>query len=124
MKTKRSFRALYQEYMQLLKRETGFRDTLMDREHKEAFDLLCEEVWPYDEDLMTKAGGPGVMDVLNLLANIHVKHSTEELRKKLVELERKIKTRECQSPGVHAASDASAGRGVGNAWRSGRKRDD
>ena len=98
MKNKRSFRALYQEYMQLLKRETGFRDTLMDMEHQKAFDLLCEEVWPYDEDLMAKAGGPGVMDALNLLANIHIKHSTEELRKKLAELERKIKALRSRSP--------------------------
>jgi hypothetical protein len=98
MKNERSFRALCQEYMQLLKRETGFRDTLMDTAHKEAFDLLCEEVWPYDEDLMTKAGGPGVMDALNLLANIHIKQSTEELRKKLVELERKIKALQSRSP--------------------------
>jgi hypothetical protein len=91
MKKDLSLKELFQEYIQLLKRTTGFRDTLIDVEHKKAFDLLLKEAWFYDEDAISKTGIPSILDVLNLLASIHNKRSNEKLRKKLVELERKIK---------------------------------
>ena len=91
MKKDLSLKELFQEYIQLLKKEAGFRDTLIDVEHKKAFDLLLKEAWPYDEDAISRTGIPSILDVLNLLANIHNKRSTEKLRKKIVKLERKIK---------------------------------
>jgi hypothetical protein len=91
MKKDLSLKELFQEYIQLLKRTTGFRDTLIDVEHKKAFDLLLKETWSYDEDAISRTGIPSILDVLNLLASIHNKRSNEKLRKKLVELERKIK---------------------------------
>ena len=74
-----------------MEKESGFRDTLIDVEHKKAFDLLLKEAWPTDENAISKTEIPSILDVLNLLANVHNKRSNEKLRKKLVELERKIK---------------------------------
>jgi hypothetical protein len=88
-----SLKELFQEYIQLLKRTAGFRETLIDVEHRKAFDLLLKEAWPYDEYAISSTEIPGILDVLNLLANVHNKRSNEKLRKKIVELESKIKER-------------------------------
>lgn len=84
-------RELFQEYLALLKRESGFRDTLINIECREAFDKLLEEAWLYNEDAIVKAGIPCIMDALILLANIHNKKNLEDIKKKILKLEKMLK---------------------------------
>jgi len=91
MRARLTPRELFQEYLQLLQRSTGFRDTLLKLEHKEAFDLLLEETWNWDEDAIVNSGVPCIMDTLNLVANIHLKRRNEKQREILEQLEREIK---------------------------------
>ena len=86
-----SFRQQFQNLIEELKESSGFQNTLISREHKNAFDLLLKDAWSAEDAAMANSGIPCVMDALNLMANVHNKKCVEELRRKLQELERVLK---------------------------------
>jgi hypothetical protein len=86
-----SFRQQFQKLIEELKENSGFQDTLINREHKKAFDLLLKDAWSAEDAAMANSGIPCVMDALNLMANVHNKKNVEELRRKLQELEHILK---------------------------------
>ena len=73
--------------MKKLKETGGFQDTLLDREHMKAFDLILK-VWEYEYDAMEKSGFAPVLSMMNLLATVHVKMQIKELIEKMRELEK------------------------------------
>lgn len=89
-----SFRKRFQSLVEELKGSDGFQNTLIKLEHKQAFDLLLKEAWSAEDAAMSNSGIPCLMDVLNLIANVHNKKCVEELKKKVVKLERFLKEKE------------------------------
>jgi hypothetical protein len=67
------FRQLYQRQIEELKKSAGFQDTLLDQEHRQAFDLLLRDVGSSEGAAISNAGVPCVLDILNLMANVHAK---------------------------------------------------
>ena len=89
-----SFRQLYQKQIEELKRSSGFQNTLLNLEHKEAFDLLIRDAWSPEDAALSNAGVPCILDILNLMANVHNKKCIEELRERILELEQRLKNQE------------------------------
>ena len=85
-----SFRQLYLEYVKRLKRQSGFQDTLLDPDHRRAFDLLLKEAWSAENAAMANAGIPCITDIMNLMANVHNTKCIEDLRQKILKLEMRI----------------------------------
>lgn len=83
-----SFRQQFHQLIDNLKKSSGFQHTLINLEHKKAFDLLLEEAWSAESAAMSRSGIPCILDIANLMANIHNKKCNEELKRKLAELER------------------------------------
>jgi len=83
-----SFRQQFHQLINNLKKSSGFQNTLINLEHKKAFDLLLEEAWSAESAAMAQSGIPCIMDITNLMANVHNKKCNEELKRKLAELER------------------------------------
>lgn len=86
-----SFRQLLQRQIEELRRSNGFQNTLIDLEHKRAFDLLLQEAWSAEGAAMSNSSVPCILDILNLMANIHNKKCAEALRRKCIELEKRLK---------------------------------
>ena len=70
-------------------KDLGFRDTLLDRDHGKAFDMLLK-VWVDEYDSMEKSK-VDVLGMMNLLAAVHDRERIEELMKKIRELEKKMR---------------------------------
>jgi len=85
-----SFRQLYLKQMEALKKSAGFRDALLDQEHKKAFDLLVKDAWTPEGAALSNAGVPCVLDIMNLMANIHNKKRIEELRERIHKIETRL----------------------------------
>jgi hypothetical protein len=85
-----SFRQLYLRQIEDLKKSAGFQDTLIDREHRQAFDLLLRDAWSPEDAAMSNAGVPCILDILNLMANVHAKKCIQELQDRILELEKRI----------------------------------
>jgi hypothetical protein len=82
-----SFRQQFKLLIEELRRSNGFQNTLLSLEHKKALDMLLKEAWSAEDAAMSNSGIPCVLDILNLMANVHNKKCVEELRKKVLELE-------------------------------------
>ena len=81
--------------------ERDFQSTLINLEHKKALDLLLKEAWSAENAAVSNSGIPCIIDILNLMANVHNKKCNEnnlkrietnnkgieELKEKLRELE-------------------------------------
>ena len=85
-----SFRQLYHRQIEDLKKTSGFQNTLLDRKHREAFDLLIRDAWSPEDAALSNAGVPCTLDILNLMANVHNKKCIEELGQKIRELEQQL----------------------------------
>jgi len=83
-----SFRQLYEEIIGELK--TQYQSSLIDLDHKQAFDLLLKEAWNAEQAAMGNSNMPTVLDKLNLTANIHNRKLIEALKRKLEEKDRII----------------------------------
>ena len=89
-----SFRQLYQREIENLKKSAGFQNTLLNRKHREAFDLLIKDAWEPEGAALTNAGVPCTLDILNLMANVSNKKTIDELRTRIQELERLLKAKQ------------------------------
>lgn len=89
-KQKNRKRELFHEYLRLLQRTAGFRDTLLEIKYQNAFDRLVTEAWRFEENAILTTDIPSIMDALNLLANISNKRVFEMLQKKAEDLEQKL----------------------------------
>lgn len=83
-----SFRQLYEETIRELK--THYQSSLLDLEHKNAFELLLKEAWNAEQAAMGNSNMPTVLDKLNLTANIHNRKLIEIFKRKLEEKEKVI----------------------------------
>ena len=95
-----SFQELFKIYIELLRKEAGFKDTLLDPKHRDAFEQLLKEGWEKCYDAMERSGIPMMLDNMNLLANVHNNHEIEKLEKRLLKIEK-------------ALEEKSAGKGEG-----------
>lgn len=86
-----SFRRQFQSLIKELKGSNGFHNNLLSPEHRKAFDLLLKDAWSAEDAALSNSGIPCVLDALNLMANVHNKKCVEELRKKVLELEKVLK---------------------------------
>jgi hypothetical protein len=98
-KWKNEKRELFHEYLRLLQRTAGFRDTLLEIKYQNAFDLLVTEAWCSEENAILTTEIPSIMDALNLLANISNKRIFERLRKTAEDLEQKLDAIQRRSSG-------------------------
>jgi hypothetical protein len=85
-----SFRQSFQKQIEELRRSNGFQNTLLDLSHKEALDSLIEQAWSPEGAAMSNSGIQCVLDVLNLMANIHNKKVNDSLRRRIEELEKRL----------------------------------
>jgi hypothetical protein len=85
-----SFRQLYHRQVEELRRSNGFQNTLLDLNHKEALDSLIREAWSPEGAALSQSGIPCVLDVLNLMANVHNKKVNNALRMRIEELEKRL----------------------------------
>jgi hypothetical protein len=83
-----SFRQLYHQQVEELKR--GFQHTLLDRSHREAFNLIIKEAWSTEGHAMANAGVPCTLDIMNLMANVDNKKVIVQLRARIREYEERI----------------------------------
>ncbi len=79
-----SFRQLYKAQMEELKKH--FQNTLLDLGHKEAFDSLIRDAWTAEDHALSNARVPTVLDVLNLMANVHNQKCVNSLSRELKEI--------------------------------------
>jgi hypothetical protein len=86
-----SFRQSFQSQIEELRRSNGFQNTLLDLSHKEALNSLIEEAWSPEGATMSNSGIQCVLDVLNLMANVHNKKVNNSLRSRIEELEKRLK---------------------------------
>jgi len=85
------FKQKFQKQIDELKNSIGFQNNLSNLEHKEAFDLLVKEAWSVENIAMSNSRDLCIMDILNLMANIHNKKCIESLRDRYLKLERRLK---------------------------------
>ena len=85
-----SFRQLYQRQVEELRRVGGFQNTLLDLEHKRALDQLIKEAWSTENAVLSNSGVPCVLDILNLMANVHNKKCNDVLRGQIERLEQRL----------------------------------
>jgi hypothetical protein len=83
-----SFRQIYQAQIEELRKH--FQRTLLDPDHREAFDALLREAWQPEDHALGNAKIPYVLDVMNLMGNVHLKAEVARLRKELSELKRQL----------------------------------
>ncbi|MFQ5951745.1 MAG: hypothetical protein ACE5KH_06655, partial [Candidatus Geothermarchaeales archaeon] len=83
-----SFRQIYQALIEELRKH--FQKTLLDPNHREAFDVLLREAWTREDHAMGNAKVPYALDVMNLMGNVHLMGEVVRLRKELSEMEEKL----------------------------------
>jgi hypothetical protein len=77
----------FQRLVKELRENRGFQDTLINTEHKKAFELLLNEAWSVKRLIVSNTKSSHLMDFMNLLANVNNKKQSEELKKKLQQIE-------------------------------------
>ncbi|NIN52408.1 MAG: hypothetical protein GTO23_04480 [Nitrososphaeria archaeon] len=80
-----SFRQLYHTQIRELRKH--FQNTLLDSNHREAFNLLLKEAWQPEGHALGNARIPAILDIMNLMANVHIMKEVAALRRKVKELE-------------------------------------
>jgi KaiC/GvpD/RAD55 family RecA-like ATPase len=91
------FKQKFQKQIDELKNSIGFQNNLINLEHKEAFDFLLKGAWSVENAAMSNSGVLCIMDILNLMANVHNKKCIENLCKRYIKLERRLKDMEERS---------------------------
>jgi len=91
------FKQDFQKQIDELKNEIGFQNSLLSFEHREAFDLLLNEAWSVENVAMANSGVPCILDILNLMANVHNKKRVEDLRERCLKMETRLKDTEERS---------------------------
>lgn len=83
------FRQLYRQVVERLRR--FYRPLLMDEKHRRALDTLIRDVWGQEHAAMGGVGEITILDSMNLAANIHNKAEIEELKKRITEIEARLR---------------------------------
>jgi hypothetical protein len=84
------FNQKFQKQIDELKNSIGFQNNVINSEHKEAFNLLLNEAWSVENTAMSNSGVLCIMDILNLMANVHNKKCIGSLRERCLNLERRL----------------------------------
>jgi cell division protein ZapA (FtsZ GTPase activity inhibitor) len=87
--TRPSKEKLLREYLERLTHPGWFRDTLVERHHRDAFDQLVN-VWNNEETAITRSSDVLVLDAMNLLAAVHVAYELKKLERLITDLEKHI----------------------------------
>jgi hypothetical protein len=74
-----SWRTIYHRTIERLRRRNSFYRTLREKQHQASFNQLLR-VWGRESAALSNANIPAMMDVLNLMANVHAKRQLEELK--------------------------------------------
>ncbi len=83
------FRQLYRQVVERLRRT--YRPLLREERHRRALDTLIREVWGQEHAAMGGLGEITILDSMNLAANIHNKAEIEELKKRIAEIEARLR---------------------------------
>ncbi|MEM0444864.1 MAG: hypothetical protein QXW60_03850 [Nitrososphaerota archaeon] len=83
------FRQLYRQVVERLRR--FYRPLLRDEKHRRALDTLIRDVWGQEHAAMGGVGEITILDSMNLAANIHNKAEIEELKKRITEIEARLR---------------------------------
>lgn len=83
------FRQLYRRVVERLRRL--YRPLLRDERHRRALDTLIRDVWGQEHAAMGSVGEITILDSMNLAANIHNKAEIEELKKRISEIEARLR---------------------------------
>ncbi|MCS7146020.1 MAG: hypothetical protein RMJ28_05725 [Nitrososphaerota archaeon] len=86
------FRQLYRRVVARLRRY--YRPLLREEKHKRALDTLIREVWGQEHAAMGGLGEITILDSMNLAANIHNKAEIEELKRRVAEIETRLRDAE------------------------------
>ena len=87
--TRPSKAQLFQEYLERLTHPGGFRDTLVERPHRDAFDRLVE-VWQQEDVAITESSDVLTLDAMHLLAAVHVAYELSKLERFVTDLETRL----------------------------------
>ncbi len=88
-----SWRTIYHRQINRWRKRGGFYHALRDKQHQEAFNNLLR-VWGRESAAMGNANIPCLMDILNLMANVHAKRCLEHLTTKADDLKQKLRVLE------------------------------
>jgi hypothetical protein len=99
-----SFKQAYTRLVDALKRSNGFQSRLARLAYKDACDALLQAVQAED-GAMANAQAPYVLDLLNLMANLHNVKTANALRRRIRDSERRLRVH-----GTTTTADAPARR--------------
>lgn len=83
------FRQLYRQIVERLRK--AYRPLLREERHRRALDTLIREVWGQEHAAMGGLGEITILDSMNLAANIHNKAEIEELKRRIAEIEARLR---------------------------------
>ena len=86
------FRQIYKQVLERLRR--AYSPLLKEERHRRALDMLIRDVWGQEHAAMGGLGEVTVLDSMNLTANIHNKSEIEELKKRIAEIEARLREME------------------------------
>lgn len=86
------FRQLYRRVLERLRR--SYRPLLREERHRRALDTLIRDVWGEEHAAMGGVGEITILDSMNLAANIHNKAEIEELKRRVAEIEARLRDSE------------------------------
>ena len=88
-----SWRNIYHRQIFHLQKRKGFYHKLRDNAHQEAFNQLLR-AWGRESAALSNANIPAMLDVLNLMANIHATRQLEALKQEAEALRQRLRTLE------------------------------
>jgi hypothetical protein len=91
-----SWRTIYHRQIDRLRKRNSFYHTLREKQHQEAFNNLLR-VWGRESAALSNANIPAMMDILNLMANVHAKRQLEELKQQADALKQQLTVLEQQN---------------------------
>jgi hypothetical protein len=88
-----SYRTIDHRQIARLRRRKGFYRSLREKQHQEAFNNLLR-VWGRESAVLSNANIPSMMDIRNLMANVHAKRQLEDLKQQAEALRQRLRTLE------------------------------
>ena len=88
-----SWRTIYHRTIERLRRRNSVYHTLREKQHQASFNQLLR-VWGRESAALSNANIPAMMDVLNLMANVHAKRQLEALKTQAEALRRQLEVLE------------------------------
>jgi hypothetical protein len=85
-----SWRTIYHRQIDQWRKRNRFYHSLREKTHQEAFNNLLR-VWGRESAAMGNANIPSMMDILNLMANVHAKRCVEDLKQQAKDFELRVR---------------------------------